>query len=177
MQEIRNGKKSVLHLCLECAGKKALPHGGLLDGLDLADIMKAFETELEKRSDAEEQAEKDPWGPCPVCMWKAADIMKTGLFGCPECYTHFKDLVAEKLLELNNAKIHTGRVPDYSGDLFHREEDDGIRSLAGKQADSDALAHRIAELKQDIEGSIRREEYELAAKLRDQLRQLLTETR
>lgn len=177
MQEIRNGKKSVLHLCLECASKKALPHGSLLDNLDLSELMKMFETEMDQDTAKKEQPVNDPFGPCPVCMWRAEDLYKTGLFGCPACYTHFKKLAVEKLLELSNSTIHAGRVPDYSSDLFPSEQNDEFLSLAKERAAGEELARRIEELEQDIEGSIRREEYELAAQLRDRLQLLLTKTR
>lgn len=171
MQEIKNGKRSVLHLCLECASKRALPHGEqLMEGLDLADLMKAFEIDMElmQKQDEAQETEKN-FAPCPACMWRLEDVRKTGLFGCPDCYSHFKDPVAERLLELNNTTVHTGRLPAYANDLFLVD----MASLAKERAEHDALQRRIESLKQDIDGSVRREEYELAAQLRDQLQDLL----
>lgn len=177
LQEIKNGKRSVLHLCLECAGKRALPQGELFDGLNIADLLKTFEAEINRKSVPEEETPEKQLPPCPVCMWRLEDLRKTGFFGCPECYTHFKDLAAERLLELNNATIHTGRIPACSGDLFYTEDTGEFGSLAKEQAGREALAREIEELQQDIDGSIRREEYELAAQLRDRLQLLLTKTR
>lgn len=174
MQEIRNGKTTVLHLCMECAGKRGVTQNGLMEGFDLTDLLKAFELSIsnapeEKKTPPAE--EEDLQDPCPICMWRAEDVRKTGLFGCPECYIHFKELAVERLLELNNATVHTGKVPDYSGDLFNRNTE--RPAAAGESRKS--IAARINALKQDMEESVRREEFELAAQLRDELNALLKE--
>lgn len=92
---------------------------------------------------------------CPVCGMTWATFKTGGLMGCPYDYEHF----ASKLMPLirraqESASQHAGKVPTR------------LRETSpARQIDT-------ARLRRELEQAVEAENYETAAKLRDQLRQL-----
>lgn len=57
--------------------------------------------------------------PCK-CGMTEEEFEKDGFFGCPECYTHFEEIVKEQVLPWHHAKQHNGKRPkvkDFDGKL------------------------------------------------------------
>jgi protein arginine kinase activator len=90
---------------------------------------------------------------CPVCGWQLADIEKQGKLGCPQCYNTFRSYVAKLVTELHGESKHRGKAP-----VFDK------RKLA--------LKMKIREVRRELETAIKKEEYQLAAQLRDKIRNL-----
>ncbi|MDR1144849.1 MAG: UvrB/UvrC motif-containing protein, partial [Verrucomicrobiales bacterium] len=96
----------------------------------------------ERDSDAD-----DPARQCPVCGLDERDFCKTGLLGCPHCYEAFAPAISEILHDTQRASRHVGKIPR--------------RQVVCRQA-----------LEQDLADAVREENYELAARLRNQLKNL-----
>jgi protein arginine kinase activator len=84
---------------------------------------------------------------CPTCGASYGDYRRTGRISCWDCYHQFADRLEPTLKRIHGNVSHQGKKP-------LKEEDE--------------LTHLRAELKERIE----REEYEQAAVLRDQIREL-----
>ena len=180
IQEVVNGKKQSLHLCLPCAGKRSFDHAAL-DGMDLAELMNSLEQSISEMGlipfkdlgkNAENDAEKLPDLQCPSCRWTLAQFSKTGKLGCAACYDAFSEVLVNKLLEIHRSAIHTGKLPeiDLAGNYLTPAE----RSPANTENKHDLIAE-LAELERDMKQSILREEYELAAQIRDRINALRSE--
>ena len=144
LTEIVNEQMTELHLCEACANQKGAQvesHFGLSDMLSgLADFGKAQEPE-EVSSKA-----------CPTCGMTYDDFRKVGRLGCADCYATFKRSLGSLLKRIHGAPIHVGKSP--------------LRLLKpSKVAKSELL-----DLKRKLERAIEGEEFEEAAKLRDQIR-------
>ena len=144
LTEIVNEQMTELHLCEACANQKGAQvesHFGLSDMLSgLADFGKAQEPE-EVSSKA-----------CPTCGMTYDDFRKVGRLGCADCYATFKRSLGSLLKRIHGAPIHVGKSP--------------LRLLKpSKVAKSELL-----DLKRRLERAIEGEEFEEAAKLRDQIR-------
>ena len=90
---------------------------------------------------------------CPVCGFSQTDFKKTGRFGCSNCYDVFADLLAPMLKSMHKGTQHIGKKP----------------------ADFERLAEqsrKLDALRTDLDAAVKAEEYEKAATLRDQLKQL-----
>ena len=78
---------------------------------------------------------------------------KTGLLGCADCYKEFREPLEKLIMSIHANTQHTGRVP---GGLAKRV----------------SLKATVDQLKAKLVNAIAAEEYEEAARLRDQIRAL-----
>lgn len=100
-------------------------------------------------NDSERSAEQG--GECPACHTSRAEFIRTGKPGCPECYTAFESSMRPLLKKIHSTTTHVGKVPA-SGSAPAENKIDLLR----------------AELKKAVEV----EEYEKAARLRDEIREM-----
>ncbi len=158
--EIMNGTKKEQYLCEECAAKstslrlktpfggKEFSLGGLISSL-LEEAMPKEENEEEMQT---AQVGKDMV--CPECGMSYAKFKEEGVLGCPSCYQKFGRAL------LQGADTHTGKHPLHfsAGKMTTHMPEDGL-SLDG-----------IQKLSLMLEQALEREDYDLAARLRDELR-------
>lgn len=90
---------------------------------------------------------------CPVCGRTYSDFRKNGLLGCGECYNTFRNSVTEVLKQTQVSPVHTGKIP----------------SKAGKKL---KLKRDYKRLKDELAQAVKNEDYETAAKLHKQIRQM-----
>ncbi len=173
IQENVNGKKQELHLCLECAGKRAAGPG-MLNGMDLSEVLSILERELGGSVFPLKGIGKEPENKeldaleCPDCRWTGIQFRKTGHLGCPKCYDVFEKELINRCLELHRSPVHTGKIPELPQDT---------ETFSRMMAEVDHQKQRrqkLDELEQDLRQAVRREEYELAAELRDKISALLS---
>ena len=146
LTQIVDGKMQKVNLCEGCSKEK-----GVNDptGFALADLLLGL--------GASQEIEKSPATlKCSVCGFTQADFKKTGRLGCSNCYTVFADGIAPMLKNMHKGTRHTGKTPT----AFHkiREHDEHIKAL-----------------QDNLSKAIEAEEFELAANLRDQIRQVEAE--
>jgi protein arginine kinase activator len=145
LTEIRDGKKHEMHLCERCAQEKGLtgkPHFSLSDLL--AGIASQAQASRTKRG-------KEP--ACAACGTTLSQFQASGRFGCAECYTTFKEDVQSLVEKIHDSSQHVGKVP--------------------KRVSSEVVLQKdIRQLQVDLKRAIRREDYETAAAIRDQVRQI-----
>lgn len=161
IQEIVNGEKKVLHICPECAAKKAKDDPAL-QGFNIAEMLYNLSSQInaaETGAGEEERDDSDPQEPalsCQGCGWTSKDFRKSGRLGCPECYETFKDFIYPALGNMHRGAIHVGKRP-------------------GQQPGSSEPGKNLMEimrLQKQLEEHIRREEYENAALIRDKISEL-----
>jgi protein arginine kinase activator len=147
LTEIKNGKKIEKHLCEQCAAqqegvpvKSHTPINELL-----TNFVMAHSGQLSKEASAT----------CEICGVTWAEFRQNGLLGCEHDYTLFeKDLTPLVQRAHEGATHHIGKVPTRRG---------GSGVPAKRQLD-------LAKLRKDLQRAVEAEDYERAAKLRDQIR-------
>lgn len=87
---------------------------------------------------------------CPRCHMRTGDFRKGARLGCPACYETFRDELADMLPAMHRKVVHVGKKP--------------ARHAAAPPSE-------LASLRSRLEAAIRAEQYEEAARLRDQLRE------
>lgn len=154
--EIIQGEKKEQHLCEECAAKnsafKAMSPfaanmfsvGGMIFGM-LSDPIQS-ETAAAKAQDQ-----------CPTCQMTYEEFLEKGKFGCEDCYKSFGKTLSKNLKSIHGAEIHTGKKPK-----------NFISEMAKRLSEMSETEKLSIKLQQAVE----QEEYEQAAKLRDQIREL-----
>ncbi len=144
LTEIVNDQMTELHLCEACANQKGAQvesHFGLSDLLSgLADFSKP------------QEPEEVPAKACPTCGMSFDDFRKVGRLGCAECYATFKRSLGSLLKRIHGSPIHLGKSP--------------MRLIKPTKV----AKTEMAELKRKLEHAIEKEEFEEAARLRDQIR-------
>lgn len=145
LTEIINNEVTKLHLCEECATKKASEmeeHFGLAELLaGLADFgVKLESDEVSKLK-------------CHNCGFGYMDFKKIGRLGCGECYDTFKKGMTPLLKRLHGADQHYGKAPLKAQKVIK-------------------VRDNIQELKSRLQKAVQMEEFEEAARLRDEIKEL-----
>ena len=139
------GTPNLQQICTSCAGELKLPHADL-PGQDKAVLFKLLQKTAKKSQRAA--------GPsCKTCGMGLTEFRAQGRLGCADCYAVFGPHLAPLLLRMHQATEHTGRAP-------------------GTDAKEIELTVRIEKLRERMNVAIREEDYEDAAKLRDELTDL-----
>ena len=135
-----------VNLCDACSKEK-----GVQDptGFALADLLLGIGAaeEIEKGSSTQK---------CPVCGYTQADFKKTGRLGCSTCYVTFLEGLSTLLKAMHKGTEHVGKLPQRA----HRTIE---------------LSDRMRTLSEGLQKAVAEENYEAAANLRDQIKQLENE--
>ena len=145
LTEIDNGVKTEKHLCEDCAAAEGI-------------TIKANPPISELLEDLVMHTVQSPEGvpglKCDSCGLEYAEFRRTGLLGCPNDYDAFSP-VLEPLIAGAQAgqTMHVGKVPARAGQAQQKQT-------------------AVLRLRGQLRTAVAAEDYELAAALRDQLREL-----
>lgn len=145
--KVNNNHKTEKHLCEYCAQKAGEFSFSSDAGLSVHDLLKG----MFSQGFVETQQKALPV--CANCGMAYNDFSHNGKIGCSVCYSTFADRLERVLRRIHGANAHTGKVPRRTGG-----------DLAARQ--------KLKKMKRQLETYIASEEYENAAKLRDEIRQL-----
>jgi protein arginine kinase activator len=145
LTQITGDKVQKVDLCEECAKTK-----GVNDptGFSLADLLLGLGASHEM-----EQAAGGVELKCPRCGFTQADFKKAGRLGCPDCYQTFAEALEGLLKTMHKGTQHVGKVPE------------PLRQ--GRD-----LSERLNALQKRLAKAIEQEDFEEAAVLRDEIKQL-----
>ncbi|MDQ3198063.1 MAG: UvrB/UvrC motif-containing protein [Verrucomicrobiota bacterium] len=143
LTEIAEGKMQKVNLCEACSKEK-----GVQDpkGFALADLLLGIGA-------AEEIEKGAPTQKCTVCGFTQVDFKKTGRLGCSACYQTFAEGLGTLLKAMHKGTEHVGKLPE----------------RAARQV---KLTDKMRALANHLEKAVAEENYETAATLRDQIKQL-----
>lgn len=139
------GTPNLQQICSSCAAELELPHGNL-PGQDKAVLFKLLQRSAKKSRQGAGPA-------CGTCGLTLNELRAQGRLGCSDCYGTFREHLEPLLLRMHQATAHQGRGPGVD------------------EATLD-LSQRIERLREAMDLAIREEDYEDAARLRDELDQL-----
>lgn len=170
--EVINGVKSEHNLCAQCASR-----------LDIGQYSAIFEGEFPLRKllsgllgveDTEETEGRYAGVVCPSCGTTYEEFVKNSRFGCPDCYSVFDPLISENIKHLQGSERHVGKRPKKPAcpDGAVRDGDSSGDSGTCRVSTDEQIRILQARLRE----AVRREEYEEAAALRDQIHKIKEET-
>jgi protein arginine kinase activator len=142
LTKIVNKQKQELHLCQACAEKHAAPAAELSLSAILQSLIGQHVSAV-----SEELSRLN----CPTCGIKYMEFRSDGRLGCPADYEVFRAGLLPILQRIHRATRHVGKVP---------------RRLAPENR-----AAEVLKLRQQLRRAVDAENYELAAQLRDMIRQ------
>lgn len=144
--EIINGKKKVMHLCSECAKN----NNEFESPFSIHNFLTGL---LESKPDGPMKVDYVEPKKCEGCGMTYGKFKQTGKFGCDQCYEAFKDRLDPLFKRIHGHNNHTGKVPKRAGGRIR-------------------VRKEIKDLRDKLEKSIKSEEFERAAELRDKIRDL-----
>lgn len=153
VKTIVNGELTEYSLCAECAQK--MGYGNLLSnfGLNFGSLLGSFLGESTPPVITTVR--------CPGCGSSFEDIAHSGKVGCAECYHTFYDRLLPSIQRIHGNTKHSGKRP--SGSMLQVQPE---ATLQVKQETE--LERKRRELKEAIES----QNFEEAAKLRDEIKVL-----
>lgn len=144
--QIMNGKKQETHLCQECAHDMKISLGfPQLPAQNLTNLLGFLTPETPDVKARETQ--------CPNCKTPYRRIVESGYVGCSECYQHFNSYLEPVLRNIHGSSRHHGKIPKRLGGAY-------------------VLKRQIEELKRKLKQEVEKEQYEEAARLRDEIKAL-----
>jgi len=148
LTQIVEGKMQKVNLCDSCAKAKGVDDP---TGFALADLLLGLGAaqEIERGAGSAQR--------CLVCGFSQADFKKTGRLGCAQCYETFAEGLNSLLKAMHKGTHHTGKIPARIARLVERE-------------------NALKTLQRDLQKAVADENYESAAQIRDQLRQMEAST-
>ncbi len=148
--QVHDGKVVSYNLCQDCAGRmgvKGSKSGGGQQSMCAPEAKQEVLSEL-----AGEQAAGA--GLCEFCHSTLDDIKNSGRLGCGQCYFTFQEQVDELLQRIQGSSFHVGkRSSQPEGEMYNHQV-------------------LVRELKKKLNKAVRKENYEKAAELRDEIQNL-----
>jgi protein arginine kinase activator len=151
LTQVINGNVKKLNLCQECAQDSGID---LNSPISITDILLGLGAQ--PIGDAPALAEFDL--SCSRCQMTRTEFKKRAQLGCPECYNAFMGELNALTKAMHHSAQHVGKIP-------------------ARQGNKARIAAQIAAMQKDIEVAIAKEQYEVAANLRDKIKALKASSR
>jgi len=132
------------HLCEVCAQKAGLPSQQVQVKATIDEVWKLLQLSAVKAT------KKKPSRACEGCGTTLDELRRRGRVGCQRCYDTFQDYLGELLERMHGADHHVGHVPGVDDRAAERER-------------------RLEDLRAALARAVAAEEFEEAARLRDEL--------
>lgn len=158
-REIINGKEKKYSLCSECAaemensGEISLNNETIFDSFfedynPITDLFSSLFTPAYLTSPSQKKVKR-----CNLCGSTFDDLVSSGKVGCTKCYEVFSEELAPSINRIHGSTKHIGK-------------------LSKKIKEESEKKKKISSLEQDMKAAIKSQEFERAAEIRDQLREL-----
>lgn len=154
--EIVNGNKKEHHVCSECAKELDLSYYSDVLNQDMP-FAKLLTGLLASKMVMQENDNPMTHVICPKCGMNYDEFTKVGKFGCSECYNVFGLLIEEHMKKIHGNSIHTGKQ--------YKNRDNELNGSYSLQSELEVMNAKLKE-------SINMENYEEAARLRDEIKLL-----
>ncbi len=140
-----NGQVKTVHLCPQCASKKK--SAVVIPWFSFNDFMSTFYEE------AEEQNQR-----CDVCGTTLESFKKDGKLGCVNCFKVFEENISPAIKSIHMSLTHTGKRPGERVEVY-----------PGIEKEDDERLTRKEQLKAELKEAVSAENFEEAARLRDEI--------
>jgi protein arginine kinase activator len=141
LTQVVNGEMKEVHLCEEHAVAQGID---LNSPISITDILMGL-------SSPQKDFSSELGLACPRCGMVRDEFRKTGRLGCPDCYKTFMAELTMAIKAMHHSGQHLGKIP-------------------AREGSQTRIKSQIARLQKELEAAIAREDFEKAAKLRDQIR-------
>jgi protein arginine kinase activator len=150
LTQIEQGDVRTVSLCAKCAAEKGIETGVAVTETPLGGFLAALGENLDPDAPLGAALELH----CTGCGATLRDFRETGRVGCADCYRSFDAPLRELLRRLHGSTHHTG-----------------MHYASGELGATPVALPSLHELRDQLRQAIASEQFELAAELRDRLRE------
>ncbi|MEN6387061.1 MAG: UvrB/UvrC motif-containing protein [Phycisphaerales bacterium] len=151
LTEIVQGHRTETHLCQSCAQKEGITVKSQLSLNELLSSLIAAHQQTDENETLQNAGKI-----CNQCGMTMELFRKQALLGCPNDYKIFEDELRDIIEKTqDNNSLHIGKTPPMTGSKIEHQEENTKQDLQRR-----------------LDLAVKTEDYELAAKLRDQLKAL-----
>ncbi len=152
---ITNGQKQESHLCELCARESGALPDFSFPNLSIQQLLGSF-------------LGQEPWGgpamkappqaepTCRYCGMTYTQFAQSGVLGCAKCYDEMEPHLLPLIKRIQGTVTHSGKVPKRTGGIARKRRE-------------------LQQLRHDLEVAVQKEQYEEAARIRDQMKQMEAE--
>ncbi|MBN2578554.1 MAG: UvrB/UvrC motif-containing protein [Pirellulales bacterium] len=151
--ELAGGKPTELHLCEDHARQYLTSSSQ--EGTAVGNMAAMLAQQITVGQTAEELAQLDQQA-CPVCGITFYEFRSQGRLGCPHDYISFQAQLEPLILNIHGELEHVGKRP-------------------GRSASGSEKRTQLIRLRRALKEAVETENYELASKLRDQIKNTETD--
>ena len=144
LTQVIDGNVKKLNLCQECAQNSGID---LNSPISITDILLGLGSQLPMNSPSPTEFDLS----CSRCQMTRTEFKKRARLGCSECYNAFMGELNALTKAMHHSSQHVGKIP-------------------ARQGNEARITAQIAALQTDIETAIAKEQYEVAANLRDRIK-------
>jgi protein arginine kinase activator len=152
---ITNGQKQESHLCQVCAqstGAFAMsPPGFSFPNLSIQELLASFLGGQPMSMSTAVRPQAEPR--CSHCGLAYSQFAESGRLGCSHCYDELEPHLVPLIRRIHGTTTHAGKVPKRTGGMARKQREQIM-------------------LNQQLQTAIQHEQYEEAARIRDQLRRM-----
>ncbi len=148
--KIISGEKTEFHICESCAREKGEMIPGTPNGFSIHNLLSGL---LDFEPSHNGLGVKPQVIRCDHCGLTYSQFSKLGRFGCSSCYKNFSERLDPLFKRVHGNTVHVGKIPKRSGGQIQYKRE-------------------IESLKRELQHRIELEEFENAASIRDQIREL-----
>ncbi len=151
IKRIVNGEATQIHLCYNCA--EHLGYANMFSGFgfNISNMLLNFFPEFTRALPSIDTSER-----CPTCGTSFEEVVRTGMMGCADCYSVFYEKLKPSLSRIHGRATHVGKS--------------GLFEVA--PVESPKFEDTISKLKGELQAAVDVQNFELAAKLRDEINAL-----
>src|ERR1041384_4284295 len=167
---VKSGVKVEKHLCESCASSQGI---SVTPSTPISEMIKNYvpahqppPTPAPAVPGSQVKAQT-----CPTCKTTFSEFRQHGLLGCPDCYRIFESQLGPLLERAHDGGVkHVGKTPRRmlgGGTPAHApvKPPASVLDLEDREA-------RLRRIRKELDSAVQAEKYELAAKLRDELRKM-----
>lgn len=143
------------HLCEACAAEQGIHTEASLAKFPVGDLLAS----IGKGAAAQLPAAGEEGG-CPQCGATLQDFRTTGRLGCARCYRAFEAPLRTLLRRIHGGSRHMGEPYALPADAAG-----AVAAVSGAEAPAD-----LSGLREQLQRAVESENFELAARLRDEIR-------
>ncbi len=166
---MRNGVRIEKHLCDQCAAQRGVT---VQPNAPINELLKQFMTQgITPGIQVVPQSRQSA---CPTCKLTFAEFKQQGMLGCPDCYRAFEGQLLPLLERAQEGgQEHAGKRPrrmTMSGSLTPAPQPVLAAPKTPPALPSADRERVLATMRKALESAVAQEKYELAAKIRDQIK-------
>jgi protein arginine kinase activator len=150
LQQTINGETKDIYLCADCAGDGEF--GISFENLFQGFLESFFGAKPSFAYGKKAQIPEQTTNRCAVCGLTYENLKKTSKLGCAECYVTFKNELNYIIKNIQGSNTHEGKFPKRGGQEFIQKREVEI-------------------LKAKLKKAVEDEEYEVAARIRDEIKE------